>query len=95
MAEAAEAGEVLAALTLLLPAATAEMTLLEKAEFTALLKAEEKPPPRDMLMTALFWRPLLMMSLTAQLKPSRMMEVDEEEPEKTLTAMMLARLATP
>ena len=51
--------------------------------------------PRDMLIAALFWRPLLMMSFTAQLKPSMMMEVAELLPAKTLTATMLADLATP
>lgn len=48
-----------------------------------------------MLMAAFCWRLLEIISLTAQLKPSRMMEVELEDPEKTLTATMVALLATP
>jgi hypothetical protein len=47
-----EAGEVLAALLLALPAATARKTLLSTMDLAALLREEEKPPPRDMLAKA-------------------------------------------
>lgn len=46
-------------------------------------------------MTALFWRPLEMISLTAQSKPAMMMEVAVSVPWKTLTSMRFAFLATP
>lgn len=46
-------------------------------------------------MADLVCRPLLVMSLTAQLKPSRMMEVADDDPENTLTEMSVADLETP
>lgn len=51
--------------------------------------------PRLMLIAAFVVRPLLTMSLAAQLKPSRMIEVLEDSPWKTLTDRRLVFLATP
>lgn len=46
-------------------------------------------------MTDLLWRPLVRISLTAQLKPSRIIEVELDDPENTFTEIMVAALATP
>ena len=55
----------------------------------ALVQVCEASPPRERLMMAVEVRRLETMSLTAQSKPARMMEVVLRRPSKTLTEMML------
>ncbi|KAI6758634.1 hypothetical protein HG530_010874 [Fusarium avenaceum] len=95
MALEAEPGDSLAESMPSLPDATTLTTPFLEAASTALLKAVDFSPPRDMLMTARQVRSFLMMSLTAQLKASRTIDVSDSSPWKTFRAKMVASFTTP
>jgi len=90
------AGEVLAALVLLLPAATARKTPAAIMARAALLMAVEVAPPRDMLATAPLGQLRVAESDVTKFMPATTPDVvPEPEASSTLTAYREVFLATP
>lgn len=77
------------------PAALTARTPFSQAAVTAASHSVEAEEPSEMLMTAVFCRPLDTISLIAQSKPAKTSDALPCALPRTLTAIMLVFLATP